>query len=429
MRRKLLVVEVAGLGWELVERSATARAFAPFRPAAGLFPALTCSVQATLRTATPPGQHGLLGNGFFSRELGRVLFWEQAAALVAGPRIWDRLRAAGGRVGLCFWQQSLGERADVVLSPKPVHKHHGGMIQDCYSQPPELYAQLCTAVGRPFNLMHYWGPLASHRSSTWIASATIALLHAATAPDLLLTYLPHLDYDLQRHGPQSPAATGALALTLHELGRLRQAAEAAGYDWLFVGDYAIEEVTRPPVFINRALRAAGLFAVRTIRGRAYPDLFGSAAFAVADHQVAQVFVRDPADRPQVQALCERLDGVAAVLDTAGQRARGIAHARAGELVLETAPGTWFAYPWWQTRGEEPDYAGHVDIHNKPGYDPCELLWGWPPPGISRDAGRIRGTHGRSGPGTAIAWAASGPLATTTPASLLELAQALPAALQ
>ena len=65
------------------------------------------------------------------------------------------------------------------------------------------------------------------------------------------------------------------------------------------------------------------------------------------------------------------------------------------LVLTAAPGAWFAYPWWSERREAPDYASHVDIHNKIGFDPCELFWGWPPPGVSQDPARVRGTHGRN----------------------------------
>jgi predicted AlkP superfamily pyrophosphatase or phosphodiesterase len=421
--RKLLVVQAAGLGSDLVRRRPPTDPRLRFSKADPVFPAVTCTVQATIRTAALPRTHGMVANGLFHRDLRRPLFWEQSAALVQGPRIWDGLRAGGGRVGMLFWQQSLGERLDLALSPRPIHKHHGGMIPDCYSRPPELYDRLCRALGRPFNLLHYWGPLASARSTDWIVAATREVMRdPALAPGLLFTYLPHLDYDLQRHGPDSPQAFQGLEEMYAHFSNLWKTAEQAGYDVLLFGDYAMEPV-REAVFPNRALREAGRMAVRTVAGRAYPDFFESAAFAVADHQVAHVFLSEPAAAGPVRAILERLDGVADILDREAQARAGLDHPNAGELVLVAAEGRWFAYPWWTKRREAPDYAAHVDIHNKPGYDPCELFFGWPPPGVSQDPSRIRGSHGRTGPGLEVAWASS--LRFEWPvASLLDLARAI-----
>jgi predicted AlkP superfamily pyrophosphatase or phosphodiesterase len=409
-KSKLLLVDVAALGWPLVQRSAPSAPFT-FQRLETVFPALTCPVQATLRTTLTPAECGLESNGIFLRQLRKVSFWEQSAQLVPGERLWHKFRARGKKVGLLFWQQSLGEQADFILSPKPVHKHHGGMLQDCYSQPHDLYARLCAELGRPFNLMHYWGPLASHRATDWIVEATCAVMSApGLAPDLLLTYLPHLDYDLQRHGPEHPKVFQALEKTYAWLSKLWKTAAATGYDIVLCGDYAIEAVAGAPVYPNRALRAAGLFQPRLIAGRAYPDFFASAAFALCDHQVALVPVLDPACRDEVRRVVEKLDGVGAL------------HERGDDFLVAAQPGRWFAYPWWSASREAPDFAGHVDIHNKPGYDPCELLWGWPPGSISQDATRIRGTHGLAGAGREVAFASSLPLAA--PASLLDLARQL-----
>lgn len=420
--KKLLVVDVAALGWDLVARAGEkARPFG-FRPLEPVFPAVTCAAQASFRTVAWPRDHGMVGNGLFFRELRRVMFWEQSAGLVAGARFWQRFRQAGRRVGMLFWQQSLGEDVDLVLSPRPIHKHHGGMIQDCYSQPPDLYARLVREIGAPFNLMHYWGPLASARSSDWIAEALARVMNSPDlAPDLLLGYLPHLDYDLQRHGPDSPAAARALDRALGYLTRLRGEAEKAGYDVLFFGDYAIEPVAGPPVFPNRALREAGLLAVRPVRGRLYPDFFSGGAFALADHQVAHVFIGGGADERRVETVLRDLDGVAEVMDRGRQYELGLGPARTGEFALLAEKGRWFAYPWWDKPREAPDYAGHVDIHNKPGYDPCELFFGWPPGRVSSDPARIRGTHGR--PSVPAAWAASFPV-EPAPGNLLDLARAV-----
>ena len=393
LKKKILVVDVAAFGWNLIEQTPP-HARPAFQSLETVFPAVTSPVQAAFRTAQTPAACGMESNGIFQRELRKFSFWEQSAHLVHGRRIWDEFRARGKKVGLLFWQQSLGEQVDLLLSPKPVHKHHGGMIQDCYSQPHDLYARLTAELGRPFNLMHYWGPLASHRATDWIVDATCAVMAASDlAPDLLLTYLPHLDYDLQRHGPDNPNVF-----------------EATGYEIVIFGDYAIEKVSGAPVFPNRALRDAGLFSVRSVAGRAYPDFFTSAAFAMVDHQIAHVFALAPTRRSPVRRTLEQLDGVAEI------------HERGGDFLIAAQPGRWFAYPWWSDKREAPDYATHVDIHNKPGYDPCELFWGWPPGAISQDATRIRGTHGLTGPGRTVAWASS--LPSLQPATLLDLAQQL-----
>jgi len=414
--KKLLVVDIAAFGWNLV------RHLPEFHPAQSVWPAITCAAQASFRTAAPPQQHGIVANGLFFKDLTKVLFWEQSATLVEGPRIWDGFRARGGKVGLMFWQQSMGENVDLIVTPAPIHKHSGGMIQACYTQPASLEARLNEAVGRPFNLMNYWGPLANYKSSDWIVDAVISVMGAPDiAPDLLLSYIPHLDYDLQRHGPESEEAAKSLDILLGYLTRLKAACNDFGYDWIFVGDYAIEPVKRGAIFPNRALRAAGLFHVRDIRRMAYTDFFTSPAFAVVDHQIAHVYCRDAQAIESARACLQALPGVAAVLDRGEQAQRGIAHPRSGDLVLAAEEGAWFAYPWFDKR-EAPDYAGHVDIHNKPGYDPCELFFGWPPGSVSFDTSKIRGSHGNVGEGFEVAWTSSLPL-EPAPASLLDLAHA------
>ena len=206
--KKAIVIQVAALGEELLSQRGLAELCGlPLRATDAAFPALTCTAQAALWTASPVARHGMVGNGFMQRELRKPMFWEQSAALVEGERIWKRFREAGGRVGMLFWQQSLGEQVDMVLSPAPIHRHHGGMIQDCYAQPVGLYADIVAAVGRPFDLKHYWGPLASTKASQWVVDATVAVLGREDAPELLFTYLPGLDYDLQRFGPEAPDAT------------------------------------------------------------------------------------------------------------------------------------------------------------------------------------------------------------------------------
>jgi predicted AlkP superfamily pyrophosphatase or phosphodiesterase len=293
------------------------------------------------------------------------------------------------------------------------------MIQECYEKPPGLNARLLGAVRRPFNLMHYWGPLASQKSSAWITEATCALLRDQEfAPDLLFSYLPHLDYDLQRHGPGSAQAGKSLAFTLECIGRMKSEAEARGYQWLFYGDYAIQPVSGA-VFPNRRLREAGLLKTREIKGMLYADLFASPAFAMVDHQIAHVYCRDAAATAAAREALAGMPGIGQVLDREQQATLGLDHPRSGDLLLIAQAGQWLAYPWWTGRKQAPDFATHVDIHNKPGYDPCELFFGWPPPSVSMDTARIRGSHGR--PGDRVAWSASLDFAAK-PETMLDVAR-------
>lgn len=399
MGTKLLVVQVAALGWDLVKD------LPGFQRAEAFFPAVTCCAQAGFRTAALPCEHGMIANGVRLADLRKVSFWEQSSALVGGARIWSRYRAGGRKVGMMFWQQSLGdEELDLVFSPAPIHKHSGGMIQDCYAKPEGLSQRLEEGAGGAFNLMNYWGPVASGKSSEWIAGATCALLgDGRFAPDLLFSYLPHLDYDLQRHGPGSAQARASLDFTLALIARLKAEAEARGYEWLFYGDYAIQSVSGA-VFPNRRLREAGLIETREIKRMLYADLFASPAFAMVDHQIAHVYCRNARATAAAREALTGMPGIERVLGRDEQAGLGVDHPRSGELLIIAEAGKWFAYPWWTERKQAPDFATHVDIHNKPGYDPCELFFGWPPPSVSMNTDRIRGSHGR--PGDSVAWCSS-----------------------
>jgi hypothetical protein len=436
-RRKLLVLDVAALGWDLTREHGLRVPGLEFQPLRPAFPALTCPAQAAFRTASPASAHGMVANGLYYANLRRPMFWEQSANLVQGPRIWDGFRARGGRVGLAFWQQSLGERVDLVISPRPIHKHEGGMLQDCYSQPEDLYARLAARVGRSFNLMHYWGPLASAKASAWITDALCALLEQPEAPELLLGYLPHLDYDLQRVGPAHPKAAQAVRQLEGFLSRLLAAARGRGYEVVVFGDYAIRGVAGAAVLPNLALRQAGLLGVRPVAGMAYPDFWYGRAFAMVDHEIAHVFCADPESAARARPILAALDGVDRVLDRAGQAEFGLDHPHSGDLVLLAQPGRWFAYPWWTDEREAPDFATHVDIHNKPGFDPCELFFGRPrfggfkalPPfvnlellTVSRDTAKIGGSHGLIGGDGQAAWATTTDLGR--PEDLIGLAGAV-----
>ncbi len=392
---RLLIIQVAGLGHDLVTQHAELfqKLPHPFLPITPSFPAVTCTAQAAFRTGLSCEQHGMVANGVFFREPAKVEFWNQSSRLIHGKRLWKEAQKNGLSVGLMFWQQSLGEDVSLLLSPAPIHKHHGGMIQDCYSKPDGLYKTLCERLGSKFNLMNYWGPLASKKSSDWICDATCAVLDdKKLCPDILMTYLPHLDYILQKRGPKPDKTLHKhVSETVSMLSRLIDHAKKQGYEVIIWGDYAITEAQKV-VFPNRILKNAGLFLERRVGDRSYPDLYASRAIAVADHQVAHVYVRDSRDITETSKVLEQAEGIEKVMaKPAG------AHQNYGDLCLVAEEHAWFAYPWWDPDGsvKPPDFATHVDIHNKIGFDPCELFWGRMfPPGVSLDCSKVKGTHGR-----------------------------------
>jgi predicted AlkP superfamily pyrophosphatase or phosphodiesterase len=192
------------------------------------------------------------------------------------------------------------------------------------------------------------------------------------SPTLTLVYLPHLDYDLQRKGPHHPD----IKKRLHEVdaacAEIIDAARRRDARVVVLSEYGITEVSGA-VFPNRALREAGLLRVREELGREILDAGASEAFAVADHQIAHVYVRRPERVAEVKALLERQDGVEIVLDQAGKAAAGLDHPRSGELVAVSRADRWFSYYYWLDDDRAPDFARTVDIHRKPGYDPVELF--------------------------------------------------------
>ena len=389
--KKLLIVQVAGLDLNGVRKSPDlAHGLGlEFREYASVFPAVTCTAAATMRTGLSPAGHGIICNGRYDRNACKVEFWCQSARLIHGERIWAKARLRGAKVGVLFTQQSLGDETDYALSPAPIHKHHGGMIQSIHTKPPRLESELTKTIGWKFNLANYWGPLASGKSSTWCAESTAALM-TSEAPEILFSYLPHMDYCQQKEGPDGPSAAKEFTHLAHCLEILLRAAKAHGYEVVVWGDYAITAVEQP-VFPNAALLEAGLFQTRDIQGMLYPNLYDSRAFAICDHQIAHVFIHDPADIPKVRAVLETLPGVESVQTPAEAK---LECPESGELVLTAAKGAWFAYSWWQKKSQAPDYATHVDIHNKIGFDPCELFWGIPFLTLDTDARRVKGSHGR-----------------------------------
>jgi predicted AlkP superfamily pyrophosphatase or phosphodiesterase len=370
--RPLVVVDVVGLTPRLLEHMPNVAKLGAPSQLRTVLPAVTCSVQSTLLTGAMPRDHGIVGNGWYFRDLGEVLLWRQHNALVEGPKIWDDARKVhpGYRVANICWWYAMGAATDFTVTPRPIYHADGRKSPDCYTTPPSLRNDLTRELGR-FPLFSYWGPKAGIASSQWIVDAA-RLTFARERPDLTLVYVPHLDYDLQRYGSSGPEAVAAAREVDTALGPLLDDAAAAGAVTVVLSEYGITDVSRP-VDVNRVLRSEGLLSVYRQAGMEYLDPWTSRAFAVADHQLAHVYVRDPDDVPRVRSLIDSLPGVDEVLDEEGKAAHGLDHARAGELVAVAAPDSWFTYYYWLDDDLAPDFARSVEIHRKPGYDPAELF--------------------------------------------------------
>jgi predicted AlkP superfamily pyrophosphatase or phosphodiesterase len=380
-------------------------------------PAVTCSVQATFMTGTSPGDHGIVGNGWLFRDQMEVLLWRQSNRLVGGEKVWEagKTRDANFTCANMFWWYNMASSHDWGATPRPIYKSDGRKLPDCYTVPGPLRERLTERLG-PFPLFQFWGPATTIASTRWIAEAT-KLVMAEHNPTLTLAYLPHLDYDLQRFGPdESHAAVRQSLIDIDNVaGELADSARASGRSIIILSEYGITLVDRP-VHINRALRDAGLLVVREEDGGELLDPMASRAFALSDHQIAHIYVADPALLPDVRSLIEGLPGVEHVYAGSERKPIGLDHARSGELIAIADARSWFTYYYWKDDRRAPDFARTVEIHRKPGYDPVELFLdpaiAMPKAAIGKrlllrklgfralmdviplDASLVRGSHGR-----------------------------------
>ena len=367
---KKLTVMAAGLGYGLLERNGmTEIAGLKFAPKASVFPAVTCVAQATLRTGLAPAEHGMISNGYWSETLQKPIFWEQSCKLVKGERVWSK------NSGVFFFQQSLGEDVELIVSPAPIHKHGGGMIMSCYTKPTGMVDVLTKLCGK-FPLWRYWGPLASPKVGRKCISYFEEMTNIRDVDEAYL-YLPTLDYAAQKYGPDSSAAKAALKEFRRQLERIADITMHRGCELKVMGDYEITEVTSEPVKPNVILRREGFFKTRTVGGMSYPDFYQSTAFAMCDHEVCVIVGPEKERAVEVLVKTGEFEMAGAV---EGQQAYD------NKSVLVAKKGSWCGYEWWTDKREAPDFASHVDIHNKPGYDPKELFF--------FNKGVVKGTHGR-----------------------------------
>jgi predicted AlkP superfamily pyrophosphatase or phosphodiesterase len=372
---RTLVLNVVGLTPALLAHAPNLSALAKrggMRPLDTVVPAVTTTVQSTFVTGALPREHGIVGNGWYFRDLSEIWLWRQSNRLVGGEKLWDaaRQRDPGFTCAKLFWWYNMYSTADFAVTPRPMYPADGRKLPDIHTHPAALRDELQGTLGQ-FPLFRFWGPAADITSTRWIGKSALHLF-GKVKPTLTLVYLPHLDYNLQRLGPNHPDIARDVAQVDEVCGELIDAAQRAGARMVALSEYGITEVSRP-VHINRALRQAGWLRVREELGREQLDAGASEAFAVADHQIAHVYVARPELVDKVADLLRSLPGVERVLDGAGKREMGLDHPRSGELVAIARPDSWFTYYHFLDDARAPDYARTVDIHRKPGYDPVELF--------------------------------------------------------
>ena len=377
-----------------------------------VLPAVTTSAQSTYLTGKWPSETGIVGNGWYDRIDSEVKFWKQSNKLVQGEKIWEiaKKEDPSFTCSTMFWWYNMYSTADYAVTPRPNYLADGRKMPDCYSHPAGLRDILQEKLG-VFPLFQFWGPGANIESSKWIAEASM-LTDELYNPTLSLIYLPHLDYCLQKFGPDFSLIGKELNEIDELLRKLVTFYEQRNAEIVILSEYGIAPVSNP-LHLNRIFREHGLLAIREERGLELLDPGASKAFVVADHQIAHVYINDPSCTDEVTSLLKQVKGVELILDRKQQSEYKIDHERAGDLVLMADEDSWFTYYFWLDDEKAPDYARCVDIHKKPGYDPVEMFMSsklragykllrkkagfrYVMDVIPLDAGLVRGSHGRIG---------------------------------
>ncbi|NUN52251.1 MAG: alkaline phosphatase family protein [Planctomycetaceae bacterium] len=337
-----------------------------------LLPAVTSTMQATYLTGAPPSVHGIVGNLWYDRDYAEHRCWKQSNHLVKGKKLWEHLREEDPAYTCAkvFWWNNLYSTADYQITPRPIYRADGKKLFDVQTWPMELRRKVTRKLGK-FPFPAFWGPAAGIESSRWIAESA-KWFEDRFSPNLNLVYLPHLDYNLQRVGPDAPAIGDDLQAIDRVVEDLATHLESRGVRVVILSEYGITRVDRA-IHLNRVFREKGWIVWRDELGREMIDLGNCGAFAIPDHQLAHIYVNDPAILGEVAETVRKLEGVAAVHDREDQEALGLAHERSGDLVAVSDERSWFTYYWWRKDRKAPDYARCVDIHRKPGYDPVELF--------------------------------------------------------
>lgn len=373
---RLAVIDVVGLTTGLIQAHGTflkkwsaEREVSTFPPA---FPAVTTTAQSTYLTGTPPAEHGIIGNGWYDRVDAEHKFWKQSNHLVRGEKVWETLRAENPdfTCAKLFWWYNMYSTADYTITPRPMYPADGRKVFDVYTQPMGLREEIKADLGE-FPFFTFWGPKAGIACSQWIAESA-KWVEQKQAPDLNLIYLPHLDYVLQQEGPCGPRVAEEFKKIEGVLEDLITYLESREIEVMLVSEYGISAVSQP-IHLNRLFRKKGWITIKEELGLEQLDIGASKVVAIADHQVAHVYLNDPSLKEEVRALLEETPGVETVHEAETFLGAGLGLERAGDFIVEGTPESWFTYYYWEDDAVAPDFARCIDIHRKCGYDPVELF--------------------------------------------------------
>lgn len=373
---KTVVIDIVGLSANLIgehtpflKQYLAKRQLTPIKP---VLPAVTTTAQSTYVTGEWPAEHGIVGNGWYDREDSEIKFWKQSNKLVKKEKIWEAAKEkdASFTCSKMFWWYNMYSSADYSVTPRPQYHADGVKAPDCYAYPASLRDELQEELGQ-FPLFSFWGPNANIKSTRWIADASLSV-DRKYDPTLTLIYLPHLDYCLQKFGPDFSKISNELAEIDEVVKDLVTYYEGKKAGIILLSEYGINPVNNP-IHINRILREEGLISVRNERWYELLDAGASKAFAVSDHQIAHIYLNDPTVKDQVVRALAKVEGIELILDREVQKEYHIDHERSGDLVIVAKPYSWFTYYYWLDDSKAPDYAKLVDIHRKPGYDPVEMF--------------------------------------------------------
>ncbi|MBK1833880.1 alkaline phosphatase family protein [Roseibacillus ishigakijimensis] len=371
MSQRLAVLNVVGLcerelqGMPFLKSWAGKRDRVSFPPA---FPAVTCTAQSSYLTGKPVAEHGIVGNGWYDREAAEVKFWKQSNHLVKGEKLWEALRRErpGFRCAKWFWWYNMYSSAEFSMTPRPMYPADGRKVFDVYAHPLALRDEVKKKLG-DFPFPSFWGPRAGIPSSRWIADSA-KWIEEREEPELNLVYLPHLDYSLQKYGPGAPETEPEIEAIDEVLADLIPFLEGRGIEVVVLSEYGISAVDQP-IHLNRLFREKGWLTIKDELGLEQLDCGASRVFAVADHQVAHIYLNDPALKEEVRELVASTAGVEEVRENWS----GVGGERGGDLVAVATEKAWFTYYYWLDDAVAPDFARTIDIHRKPGYDPAELF--------------------------------------------------------
>jgi predicted AlkP superfamily pyrophosphatase or phosphodiesterase len=428
---RVCVIDIAGASARLIEQTGAGKLWlrslvTPPSPMRSVMPALTATVHASMTTGAGVGTHGVVAGGIFRRQSAGVSLSERSNTLLNKKRFWHARRLPRMlKTALVFWSNPLAGAADYVVG---CHTYVPGR-HNVPDQPAGLYAEIARAGGE-FDLSMLYGPSATWRCCQWI-SAAARHVWATRKPDLQWVYMPGVNFECVRHGPESEQAAEALRQVDALAAQLAQDVQADGSAVVVVsnGGYVpVHRAANP----NYQLRQAGLLKLAQGEGGTFIDLGASRAFAMVDHQVAHVFCQDESVRSEAAAAVAQDPAVAAVLPREDLVGPGLGRDRAGELMALAAPDAWMSFCWWGAGEDAPEVARRFDPTGKCGYDPCELL---PAPPGSSDGGdgiaaidsapqRVRGSRGLVSvpPADQCFWASSADI--PAPADVTGVAQAI-----